>query len=168
MLQQCFRVVPRARHFRFPKIARKFASRMYRKFLIAFELLASDTRFSFCFMFAKNCRRKQTAFSFYPPRFNSMSAFFYFFIFFYFCIVLYSTFIKDYCALRTFIFFSTVFLPAWKISSFLGFMSSVERFCEIGIKSRIFAEFKVRLAVSKNHACVKRLTSERGKNRACG
>lgn len=48
-LQQCFRVVPRARHFRFPKIARKFASRMYGKFLIAFELLASDTRFSFCF-----------------------------------------------------------------------------------------------------------------------
>ncbi|KAF7393790.1 hypothetical protein HZH68_010609 [Vespula germanica] len=32
---------------------------------------------------------------------------------------------------------------SWKISSFLGFMSSVERFCEIGIKSRIFAEFKI-------------------------
>ncbi|KAL2714004.1 hypothetical protein V1478_016561 [Vespula squamosa] len=31
----------------------------------------------------------------------------------------------------------------WKIPSFLAFMSSVERFCEIGIKSQIFAEFKI-------------------------
>lgn len=85
---------------------------------------------------AKNCRRKQTAFSFYPTRFNSMSMFF---ILFPFCIF-YSTFIKDYCALRTFSFSPPpfVFLLARKIPGFLAFMSSIERFREIGINSWIF------------------------------